>query len=121
MKINIKATGIGLTPAIEDYIDKKVASLEKFFRNTGEVLVQVEVGKTTRHHKSGDIFKAEIHIKSPGEEFYATVNKDNLYAAIDEVKDEIVRELTSRHKKALRLFRKGGLRIKNFIKGFWWR
>lgn len=118
LKINTKATNFSLTPAIEDYVVKKVEALEKFIKNTEGVLVNVEVGKTTRHHRQGDVFKAEIHIFLPGEEFYATVEKDDLYAAVDEVKDEVVRELTSKRKKALRLFRKGGQRIKEFLKGF---
>ncbi len=117
MKINIKATGISLTPAISEYVEKKVAMLDKFFRDLPDALVEVEVGKTTRHHKSGDIFKAELHIKQTGEEFYATVEKDDLYAAIDAVKDQMVSELTSRRKRAMRLVRKGGMKIKNFIKG----
>ena len=116
--VNIKATNFSLTPSIEDYVQKKVASLEKFLKNTESTLVNVEVGKTTRHHKSGDVFRAEIHIQAAGEEFYATIDKDDLYAAIDEVRDEVVREMTSSRKKALRLLRKGGQKIKNFLKGF---
>lgn len=118
LNLNTKATNISLTPSISEYVEKKVGMLEKFFRNADEVLVNIEVGKTTRHHKSGDIFRAEIHIQSAGEEFYATVDKDDLYAAIDEVKDEMARELSSKRKKAMRLLRKGGARIKEFIKGF---
>src|SRR3989344_8085763 len=110
--VNIKATNFSLTPSIEDYVQKKVASLEKFLKNTESTLVNVEVGKTTRHHKSGDVFRAEIHIQAAGEEFYATIDKDDLYAAIDEVRDEVVREMTSSRKKALRLLRKGGQKIK---------
>lgn len=117
MKINTKATGISLTPSISDYINKKVEMLEKFFAGE-EVLVNVEVGRTTKHHKSGDIFRAEIHITAGGEDYYAVVEKDDLYAAIDEVKDEIVHELTSKRKKALRMLRKGGAKIKNLIKSY---
>lgn len=117
MKINIKATDFSLTPSISEYIEKKIDMLKKFFRGADEVLVSVEVGRTTKHHKSGDIFRAEIHISAGGEEYYAVVEKDDLYAAIDEVKDEIVHELTSRKKKALRLFRRGGAKIKNLLKG----
>lgn len=90
--------------------------LEKFFHEE-EVLVNVEVGRTTKHHKSGDIFRAEIHITASGEEYYSAAEKDDLYAAIDEVKDEIVHELTSKRKRALRLFRRGGAKIKNLLKG----
>ena len=53
-----------------------------------------------------------------GGEYYASAETEDLYASIDKVKDEIVRELTSKRKKALRLFRKGGAKIKNMLKGF---
>lgn len=117
MKINTKTTNIEMTPAIADYVEKKVNMLDKFFRDVSEVLVNVEVGKTTKHHKSGAFFKAEIHITSDGEEYYATAETEDLYASIDMVKDEIVRELTSSRKKALRIFRKGGVLIKKFLRG----
>ena len=118
MKTNIKATSISLTPAISEYVEIKVNSLEKFFQNTNadEVLVNVEVARTTRHHKSGDIFRAEIQIKSSGQEYYASADKDDLYAAIDEVKDEIVRSVTSRRKKFISFVRRGGLRAQEIIK-----
>jgi len=117
MKINKKATNISLTPAISEYIERKISVLDKFYKTEKEIMVNVEVGKTTRHHKSGDVFRAEIHIRSRGNDYYAAAERDDLYAAIDEVKDEIVHELTSKRKKALRLFRKGGAKIKNMLKG----
>ena len=117
MKINTKATGISLTPSISRYIEKKISMFEKFFRGAEEILVNVEVGKTTKHHKSGDIFRAEIRLNASGKEYYAVAEAEDLYAAIDEVKDEIVHGLTSKRKKTLRLFRKGGSQIKNLLKG----
>jgi putative sigma-54 modulation protein len=116
MKINTKATNISITPSIAGYIQKKVEMLDKFFRGISEVLVNVEVGKTTKHHRSGDVFRAEIHITANGNEYYAEAEKDDLYAAIDEVKGEIIRELTSKRKRALRLFKRGGAQIKNLLK-----
>ena len=117
MKINTKTTNIEMTRAIADYLGKKVQMLEKFFRGGEEILVNVEVGKTTKHHKSGNVFRAEIHITSNGEEYYAASETEDLYASIDEVKDEIVRELTSKRKRALRLVRKGRTVIKKFLRG----
>lgn len=116
MKINTKATNITLTPSISEYIEKKINMLEKFFQE--ETLINTEVGKISKHHKSGDIFRAEIRVNTSGEEYYAVAEKDDLYAAIDEVKDEIVHELTSKRKKALRMLRKGGAKIKNLIKSY---
>jgi ribosomal subunit interface protein len=118
MKINTKATGITLTPSISEYIGKKINLLEKFFQEqAGEALINVEVGRTTKHHKSGDIFRAEIRINYNGQEYYSVAEAEDLYAAIDEVKDEIVHELTSRRKKAFRLMRRGGAKIKYILKG----
>lgn len=116
MKINTKATNITITPAIADYIDKKISMLQKFLKSAEEVLVNVEVGKTTKHHKSGDVFKAEIHLLAGGEDYYAVVETNDLYAAIDKVKDEVAHELTSKKKKTLRLLRKSGAKIKNLLK-----
>jgi putative sigma-54 modulation protein len=99
MKINIKATGISLTPSISEYTEKKVNMLEKFFDNN-EALVNVEVGKITKHHKSGDVFRAEIQAICNGQTYYAVSETEDLYASIDEVKDEIIREMTSKKKKA---------------------
>jgi len=119
MKINIKATGISLTPSISEYVEKKVSMLGKFFSGKDEVLVNVEVGRTTKHHKSGDIFRAEIHIIIGGQEYYSVSETEDLYAAIDEVKDEISNKLSSKRKKTIDLFRRGGAKIKSLLKG--WR
>jgi putative sigma-54 modulation protein len=116
MKINVKATNITLTPSISDYIDKKLGMLEKFFEGR-EVLASVEVGKTTRHHKSGDFFRAEIHLTAGGEDYYSVSETDDLYASIDEVKDEIAQIITSSRNKSMSLVRRGGAQIKNIMKG----
>jgi ribosomal subunit interface protein len=116
MKINTKATGISLTPSISEYIEKKIEMLQKFFQDE-DVLVNVEVGRTTKHHKSGDIFRAEIQIVMDGQTYYAVSETEDLYSAIDEVKDEIAHELASKKKKTLHLLRRGGVQIKNLLKG----
>ncbi len=126
MRINIKATGTTLTPSISEYIEKKINMLEKFFQEGArpdepfgrEALINVEVGRTTKHHKSGDIFRAEIRINYEGQEYYSVAEEEDLYAAIDEVKDEIVHEMTSRRKKTFHLMRHGGAKIKNLLKGY---
>jgi putative sigma-54 modulation protein len=116
MRTQIKATNIELTPSIQDYVEKKIQSLDKFFGPTDEAIAYVEVGKTTRHHKSGDFFRAEVRLVSAGKEHYAVVEKEDLYAAIDEVKDETIRELSGERKRMRTLVRKGGAKIKSIIK-----
>lgn len=120
MRINIKATNLELTTAISDYAEKKVSGLVKFInKNDESAVANVEVGKSTKHHHSGDIFRAEINLHIAGKDLRAVAEKDNLYSAIDEVKDEMVREITSHKSRQRTLLRRGGAKIKAFIRGFY--
>ncbi|MBI2065804.1 MAG: ribosome-associated translation inhibitor RaiA [Candidatus Zambryskibacteria bacterium] len=118
MKINIKATGIELTPAILDYVNKKVSSIDKYLdKNITDVVAQVEVGRSTRHHKTGNIFRAEVHITGGNINLYAVSEEEDLYAAIDLVKDEIIHNAVQSKDKRKTLARKGAEMMKNVMKG----
>jgi ribosomal subunit interface protein len=123
MHIHTKATNIELTPAISEYIDKKFSAFERLLKGDVEnSRCDVEVGKTTNHHRGGDIFKAEVNLHVPGQPaFFAVSEKSDLYAAIDDVKDEIVSALSSHKDKTETRMRKGALKIKQMLKGFDWR
>ncbi|MCR4284270.1 MAG: ribosome-associated translation inhibitor RaiA [Parcubacteria group bacterium] len=122
MNINIKATNIELTPAISLYATKKVESLEKFAGSVkidAEVQAWVEVGRTTRHHEQGDIFRAEIQMKLPNYSLRAEAEGEDLYAAIDKVHDEMQREINKAHGRQIARLREGARRIKGIFKGFY--
>jgi len=117
MKINLKATNIELTPAIQDYVDKKIGNLEKFLGsyNDPSVQVWVEVGMTSRHHQKGNIFRAEIQFHLP---YYkkgarAEAQAETLYAAIDGAHDEIKLEINKIRDKRKSLIKKGAKLFKN--------
>lgn len=116
MIINIKATNIELTPAIEGYINKKLESLSKF-GGGGEVSVYVEVGKTTNHHKQGELFKAEINLGLNGKKFFTDSEKDDLYKAIDEAEQDLIRQITYKKDKEKTLFKRGAISVKKMLKG----
>lgn len=119
MKINIKATSIELTPAISSYAEKKVSSIEKYLdkESAKSAIAKVDVGKSTHHHKSGNVFRAEVHITGGGLDLYAVSEMDDLYAAIDVVKDEIVHNMLQLKGKRETLARKGAEMMKNAMKG----
>ena len=119
MKINIKATGIELTPAISEYAKKKISSLEKYLDKSirDDLVAQVEVGKSTKHHRAGNVFRAEVHITRGGLDLYAVSEEADLYAAVDMVRDEIMHSLVQSKNKRLTLARRGAEAIKNLIKG----
>ena len=93
--------------------------LEKFIPDSASALCEVELAKITNHHKSGEIYKAEANITFTGEQFYVDVEKDDLYFAIDGMRDEAERIIISRRKKSKNAFRRGAKKIKDLIKGFY--
>ncbi|MGB2580629.1 MAG: ribosome-associated translation inhibitor RaiA [Minisyncoccia bacterium] len=118
MNIKITTTNIELTSAIESYVYEKMRSVEKFAipHESEDPVVSVEIGKTTNHHQSGDVFRAEVNMKVRGKHFRATSEKDDLYAAIDDMRNELVRELTSHKEKTRTMVRKGAGMIKNMLR-----
>jgi len=115
MQIKIHSKDFELTPAIEDYVNKKISSLDKFFDSN--VLCEVEIGKTTNAHKSGDIFRAEVNIVGAGsDQVYVVAEEVDLYTAIDVVRDEADRVIINKKNKKDTMFRKGGAMVKNLLK-----
>ncbi|MBI2476142.1 MAG: ribosome-associated translation inhibitor RaiA [Candidatus Taylorbacteria bacterium] len=120
MTINLKGTALELTPEISDYLHKRLQAVEKFLpKGNDGFMADIELGRTTGHHHSGDIFRAEINIHIGGKTFRAVSEKHDLHSAIDGMKDEITRELSSHKEKRLSLLRRSGQRIKNLLRRFY--
>ena len=117
MNINIKATNMELTSAITDYVNKRLAGVEKFIKEGEKMIAYIEVGKTTNHHKQGDIFRAEFNIEISGAKFYTFSEKEDLYTAIEDAKEEIVRQIKTKKDRKQTLFKRGAVSIKKMIKG----
>ena len=122
MTINTKATNITLTTDVTNYLNKQLEGLSKFIDpKSEEVKTQVELARTTKHHEKGDIFRAEITIYSGKQTYRAESETTDLYSAIDDMKEQIVSELRNDKKRKLHFLRKGGQRVKDFIRGFYGR
>jgi ribosomal subunit interface protein len=115
MRTNIKATGIELTPALTNYVNEKIGMLDKLVVNCGDVLAEVEIGKETRHHKTGNWFFAEINLKCDGKMLRHVVEEADLYAAIDKVKDGMAEEIRTFEKRKKSLFRRGARAFKHIF------
>lgn len=119
MKINLKCTNMELTDVIQDYVNKRVTNLEKLISRDGqgEVMANFEVSKSTNHHKSGEIFHADCLIKIDGKEFYSSADKEDLYQAIDAVKDSLYQEINKNKDRRQTLFKRGASSVKKMMKG----
>ncbi|MES3005612.1 MAG: ribosome-associated translation inhibitor RaiA [Patescibacteria group bacterium] len=115
MKIITKGNHMDVTPAIQEYLDKRLQGLEKFLDENA--MIEAELGKTSNHHRSGDIFRAELHVTNGGNFTRASAEKEDLYTAIDVAREELFNLLSSSKDKKQTLWKRGGQRIKNLIRG----
>lgn len=117
LKLNIKGTNLKLESLIYDYIQEKIGGLDKFIEKIDSVVqAWVEIGISTKHHQSGNIYRAEVQIRLPGRNIFAeAVNKD-IYLAIDAVKDELQVELKKYKEKQKSLYRRGSRQVKKLLR-----
>ena len=121
MKINFQAKNMEITPAIHDYVMKKVTNLgkilDKIEQNTGEILVYFNISKTTNHHKAGEFFHADCSIETNRGNYFSSIEEEDLYAAIDAVKENLFGEISRSKDKTHTLFHRGARKIKETLKG----
>jgi ribosomal subunit interface protein len=100
MNINVKATGIELTPEISAYLDKKLSALEKFVTNDTGATANIELGRTTNKQKNGEIFFTEINFNIRNIESRVTAYGDSLMASMDKAKDLALERLRTEKGRA---------------------
>lgn len=117
MRITLKATNIEHTNAIDAYVAKRMKELEKILEpKEKSELARVDVGTTNKHHKEGkDLYYAEVTFHVKKKDFRAVAKAADLYAAIDKMRDEIVREVTRHHDRARALHKAGAREMKRRI------
>ena len=131
MQITIKTKNLDLTPALKDWIDDKIGGLEKFlqkYEEQGQILCEVEVARTTKHHNKGDVFYAEAHLNLPGGRLRAKHQDFDARVAIDKVRDMLQRDIL-RHKEKRGISGKAMRHLSRFGRGaagaagklVWWR
>ena len=92
--VTLKATNMELKDMIKIYLEKKFGPLEKFLQEFGAPHnLYVELAKTTKHHKTGPYFYAEADVVAPKAHLRAEATAEDLYAAIDILRDEIKRQI----------------------------
>lgn len=121
MRINLQSKNMTLTPSIHEHVLKRINNLEKLLskieEKQGSVLVNFEVGKSTNHHRSGEIFHADCLIRIDGKEFYSSADKEDLYEAVDVVRDSLFNEISKNKDRERTLFYRGARSVKKMLKG----
>jgi len=96
MRLQIKATGFELTPALQQLVEKKFSGLEKFlakWETNRELLLRVEIAKNTKHHNKGMVWYAEANLDLPQKVLRIEETNEEMPAAIEKLKDRLKNEL----------------------------
>lgn len=111
--ITYKLTNIEPSEAINSYVEKKLAHLDRFLEGVGTPRdCTIEVGHTTRHHRKGRFFRAEADLILPRRIIRAESEAYDLYSAIDILKDELERQLRTYKEKGRTKGLKGARRAR---------
>jgi ribosomal subunit interface protein len=117
MHIIITSVHMEMTDAIREYALLKMGTLDKYIADSDtSAKLTVELSKTTNHHQHGSVFQAEgrLHIKGKETTLYTT--EDDLYKAIDVLKDMLARELAQHKAKERSIVRRSAHKVKALFK-----
>lgn len=115
MKLILHAKNIDLTPSIRTFVEEKIGSISKFLKPAEDGLAEcrVEIGKPSRHHKSGFVFYAEVNLKIGSRLFRAVAEHLDLHTAVDFTRDEIERQVKEYKQKSREARRKPKLETRS--------
>ena len=88
LKINVRGENIEVTGAIREYVEKRLAKLEKFFDNTADSTAHVNLKVY-----SDKTAKVEVTIPLPYLVLRAEETSPDMYASIDLVTDKLERQI----------------------------
>ena len=121
MRISINAKNIELTPTLEVHIEEKFTShIRRLVEKKNDVdlpLLHLEVGRSTRHHKKGNVYYAEANLNLGKTVFYAKAEHGDVYAACDSLRDEMEREIKEFSGRRQALQKRGARMAKEEMKG----
>ncbi len=102
MNYNIRGENLEITPALREYVEKKVGKLEKYFDTTPTSDVNVKMSVQTNKHI------IEVTIPMPQLLLRAEETHNDMYAAIDLVVEKLERQIRKHKTKVNRKFRQEG-------------
>ena len=114
MNLKIKANhGIEMTEALKNYASDKIGQVVSKFDQA--IHVEIELEKTNSHHHHGTMYKAAARV-SGNSHFKVESVRDDLYSAIDGLKDKVEYELASVKDKKQTLIKRVAQKVKSFLK-----
>jgi putative sigma-54 modulation protein len=108
MAINVRGKNLDITPALKDYVEKRMKKVTKYFDKTGDITVILKVEKG--RHQSGNFHHVEVTVPVNGLLLRGEESSPDMYASIDQVMDKIEKQIEKYKTKLEKKFRGGGFR-----------
>jgi ribosomal subunit interface protein len=117
MQITVKTTQYQMTPEVQTYLDERLVAIEKFLdESNGTAICNVEL-EHEHAQQHGRVYRAEVNLNAHGEFFRVEENAESMNAAIDAVRDEILRRVRKGKNKHMSMVRRGGAMLKKMMRG----
>ncbi len=91
MQVNITGHHVELTDALRDYVDEKLARVQRHYDNITNVHVTLSVEKERQH--------AACTLHAAGADLHAEAQDVDMYAAIDALADKLDRQMVKHKEK----------------------
>lgn len=114
-EINFKATNTEIGGGLKDLVAQKFEGLEKYVGDETDTKCEVEFEKETAH-QSGNFFRVEANLWLAGRLYRAEASEASFEMAIDEVRNELDKELRRAGDKQNTLMKRGGRAIKKMMR-----
>lgn len=113
--ISFKHTNIDSDAHLQELIENKFQSLAKYIGEETDVRCEVEFEKITQS-QNGNIFRVETNLWLKGTLHRAEATLDSFEKAIDEVRNELDKEVRRAGSKRESLYRRGRRKIKDMMR-----
>lgn len=94
MHIRITGRHVQVTLAMQNYAEKKISHLEKYFNHIIEAHVIMDIEKKDRH-------KIEVSLHTNLGKFFVQAETNDMYTSIDKVTEKIERQLKKQKEKVM--------------------
>lgn len=111
MKINYKYNNLPEAQNLTDLVDSKMSVFDRYINDGAAVTCDVEFEKVAPQ-QNGKVFRMEINLMLEGVLFRAEATEESFEKAIDEVRDELDKELRRAKDKQVTLDKQAGREAK---------
>ena len=120
MRVTIHNKNLDITPALQLYVELKLLKpLRNLLKNilTGDMpLLDLGLGRNTRHHKKGKVYHVSANLSLDGHLLRAEVDDEDIRAACDILEEELERKISTWKNRKRSLMLRGSRRAKKDLR-----